>query len=188
MTWEAPIAHHAALFGYWAARRGARPMPDKAEIDPGDIKPVLPHIGLIEKHPGGYRWRLMGTAIAADMGRDLTGQVLGQYVGDLEFVKRITATYDRALGQARAIFEESVYRSASLIPHSVSRLILPLAANGVPAMVIFTRITRQLRNEPAERGWLKGAVGAVRGTFDVASAAELQAQATAWEEAAGVVR
>jgi hypothetical protein len=184
MIWEAPIAFHAALYRYWTEKRGDRPMPDKGAIDPADLKPLLPNIGIIERHPGGYRWRLMGTAITDDMGRDLTGQALGDYVGDRALVRRMTATYDRALGEARAIFEESAYRSAALVPHSVSRLILPLASGGRPSMVIFTRITRQLRDERVERDWLKGAVGAVRGTFDIASLDALEARARAWEKGA----
>ena len=43
----------ATLVRYWNALRGVRPFPGRDEIDPGAIKPVLPHIMLnsSELHP-----------------------------------------------------------------------------------------------------------------------------------------
>ena len=35
-----PLSHE--LYSYWNARRGARPAPYRNEIEPGDIRDVLP--------------------------------------------------------------------------------------------------------------------------------------------------
>ena len=63
-----------ALYRYWEAKRGANDVPSRADIDPAELKPLLPHIILYDAlGPGSYRIRLVGEAIVAFVGRNLTG-------------------------------------------------------------------------------------------------------------------
>lgn len=67
-------------FDYWAAKRGERLMPARADIDPLEIVSILPHVVLIDvlrdARPGwplDFRYRVMGTTVDAHMSRRFTG-------------------------------------------------------------------------------------------------------------------
>lgn len=184
MTSDAPISRHLDLFRYWLAKRGDLPMPARRDIDPSEMRTLLPHIGLIERDQDGYRWRLMGTAIAADLGRDLTGRKFGAYIADLEYVKAVMPIFDQVLASGRAMFEDSVYRTRFGTLHSVSRLVLPLSTDsGALPMLLITRIARFHRSVQAGRNWLNGSTGILRGAFPIASLEDLESRAVAWDRA-----
>jgi hypothetical protein len=72
-----------SLFSYWNRLRGPRSAPRREEMELRSIAPILPVIGVMERHaspkdnfqtgPGRYRWRLVGTGIARLWGNGLTG-------------------------------------------------------------------------------------------------------------------
>lgn len=82
MTFEQQLHAEALriLYNYWQGLRCDRPAPRRADIDPGCIVSVLPHIGLfdVEANPRRYRIRLMGTRIVSWYGCDLTGRYLDE--------------------------------------------------------------------------------------------------------------
>ena len=53
------------IHDYWQRLRSGRPVADRAQIDPVDIKRVLPHLLLLDGggEPPRFRYRLVGTAI-----------------------------------------------------------------------------------------------------------------------------
>lgn len=60
------------LLTYWNARRGDRPAPTRAEIEPADIGPILPHVFICETNGAEeFTFRLAGTAICNLAGREL---------------------------------------------------------------------------------------------------------------------
>jgi hypothetical protein len=63
------------LYAYWTERRGARARPDRADIEPGDIRHLLgdTFILAIDTH-AGHPFRLAGTRACALFGRELRGQ------------------------------------------------------------------------------------------------------------------
>jgi hypothetical protein len=69
----------ASLFGYWEDKRGDRPMPRRADIDPLDFPTHLSGLLLVDvegEDAGGvgiYRYRVVGTAEVELRGRDPTG-------------------------------------------------------------------------------------------------------------------
>lgn len=67
-----------ALYQYWSDKRQSRPMPSRADIDPADIKDLLPYLLLTDVHhdPLRVHFRLVGTAVVDAAGRDMTGQWL----------------------------------------------------------------------------------------------------------------
>lgn len=68
------------LLAYWAGKRGGRPAPGRADIDPLDIPDLLPILNLLDvlREPMRFRHRLVGTEIVKTLGRDATGQIIGE--------------------------------------------------------------------------------------------------------------
>lgn len=66
----------ADLLRYWRDKRGERLLPAHGDIDPIELKA---HLGLlyfvdVEREPRRYRFRMIGTAIVATLGRDMSGR------------------------------------------------------------------------------------------------------------------
>src|ERR1700758_3005731 len=60
------------LLAYWEDRCGEREAPRREDIDPIDIRQILPHVMLWDAEPdGGYRCRVAGTAIDTEMAGSL---------------------------------------------------------------------------------------------------------------------
>jgi hypothetical protein len=65
---------HRILLSYWESRRGTREVPRREDIDPIDIRQILPHVMLWDAETdGGYRCRVAGTAIDMEMAGSLKG-------------------------------------------------------------------------------------------------------------------
>ena len=122
---------HEELFGYWASlRRGAR-LPGRLQIDPRDIKRLLPTVSLIDvgREPLDFRIRLAGTGLYGVYGREITGKRLG------DIYNTTAADYWRGeLGKVVSERRPAVgvhnlaWRGASHL--SILWLRLPLAGNG----------------------------------------------------------
>lgn len=60
------------LFSYWDGLRGKRPAPDRSEIEPGEIRQLLPDMFILEVGRGrAAEFRLAGTRLCALFGREL---------------------------------------------------------------------------------------------------------------------
>jgi CheY-like chemotaxis protein len=64
-------------YEFWLQKCAGRPFPDRADLDPADIKDILPHLTIIEvagsdREPR-FRYRLVGTAVVDAVGKDRTG-------------------------------------------------------------------------------------------------------------------
>jgi hypothetical protein len=63
------------VFGYFNRIRNGRPAPLRADIDPVELKTVLPRIFILEMNrSGAIGFRLAGTRICSIMGRELRGE------------------------------------------------------------------------------------------------------------------
>jgi hypothetical protein len=120
---NARIAPHLDVYRYWDRKRGDRVAVTRRDIDPTEIGSLLRHLALVAPSQGGYRWRLMGTGIVADIGIDLTGQQFGEHIGSGAFVRAVTATFDRVLTLSEPIFEDSLYQTDGGGRKAVSRLL-----------------------------------------------------------------
>ena len=69
-----------ALHAYWNQKRGARAMPARGDLDPIDLKPLLPVMMLIDVVPDErrYVYRLVGTREVEMRGQDPTGKPVGE--------------------------------------------------------------------------------------------------------------
>jgi hypothetical protein len=63
------------LFDYWNDRRGSRPMPERGEIEPGDIRHVLADTFILAFEPQAVpAFRIAGTRVCAIFGRELKSE------------------------------------------------------------------------------------------------------------------
>ncbi len=123
---------HAAsreLYAYWEERRGRRPAPERADIEPGALRQVLSDTFILAlddkaRHP----FRLAGTRICALFGRELKGE---------SFID-LWATASRPLitGLLSILADECVGTVAGITaandkgePLDLELLLLPLSAN-----------------------------------------------------------
>lgn len=75
------------LHAYWDRLRGGNPMPRRGDIDPADIKPLLPNILIAELKTSPFRvfYRLVGSTVTALSGVELSGRHLDEMIAaDLE--------------------------------------------------------------------------------------------------------
>jgi len=76
---------HEELFAYWASLKGGARLPARRDVDPADIKRLLPTLSLIDVLADtpkrgliDYRIRLAGTGLYGVYGREITGRRLGE--------------------------------------------------------------------------------------------------------------
>lgn len=122
---------HEEIYGYWAGlRRGVR-LPARADIQPAELKRLLPTVSLIDvrRDPLSFRVRLAGTGLYGVYGREITGRSL------TEVYSSAAADYWRQ--ELTAVVEERrpgvgvhslAWRGAGHL--SILWLRLPLASNG----------------------------------------------------------
>jgi len=65
------------LFAYWNRRRGRRSAPSRLEIEPADIRALLPDVFILQAEAdGALTFRLAGTGLCALFDRELRGEAL----------------------------------------------------------------------------------------------------------------
>jgi len=125
------------LYAYWSAKRGERAMPSRADLDPGDLKTLLPHILLIDVLEDGadFRYRLVGTEIERHIGRPLTGRLISEILSG-EYLDYIRSLHRRAIAEAVPVYSENNFNDGrsgfALIADfkRAYRLMLPLSRDG----------------------------------------------------------
>jgi hypothetical protein len=99
---------------YWDAKRGARPMPQRRDIDPLDLADHLPYLSLVDVVDSGtdFRFRLLGTGITARFGRDSTGKRMSVVYGsaDAEVRAWITSSFTTIVTSRRPVLMRGVLR------------------------------------------------------------------------------
>jgi hypothetical protein len=123
---------HAAsrqLYAYWDERRGKRPAPGRAEIEPGAIRQVLSDAFILALDSGAsHPFRLAGTRVCALFGRELKGE---------SFIGLWAAASQPVLSDLLAILDRErvgtvagvTAQSADGDPIELELLLLPLSAN-----------------------------------------------------------
>jgi len=119
------------LYEYWADKRRGRHMPSRDDIDPAEIKSLLPYVLLTDIHHDPLRvfFRLVGTGVAEAAGRNLTGQWLHevQLDGGAELwtknYRRVVSERAPVCGRTRATVQPGDERIFEWI-------LLPLSGDG----------------------------------------------------------
>ncbi|UUX49811.1 PAS domain-containing protein [Nisaea acidiphila] len=121
------------LFRLWKSKAGDRTAPSRTDIDVIELKPWLPHILLVDlmEQQADVRFRVIGTWIAEQVGRDDTGKTISE-IGGTDRGKRILEEYYlAAIRFAPYRSCGTFFASAGAKSHlQAERLILPLSEDG----------------------------------------------------------
>jgi hypothetical protein len=179
---QASVSYHLDLYRYWLSKRGSRSMPARRDINPGDIRPLLPYLTIIDRVDGKLRYRLVGSEAAQQIGRDLTGRLVGFYLNQPEIVAHMRAIYERVLATAHPFFATAEYKTTWGSFHHVSQLMLPLSDDGVDAnMIVFARVARFNFNAPSGADWLKGVPVRICDVVQVDDVKHIEQRCLDWE-------
>jgi hypothetical protein len=121
------------LNAYWhQMTSGGSAMPSRQNIEPGKIRDLLANIMIIELHddPLRLRYRLVGTAVSAAMGRDVTGKWLEDVIEDRIRRDKILAMFDTLRRQHTPIFGQTIDSRERHGCHNYHWAIFPLSNDG----------------------------------------------------------
>ena len=117
------------LYEYWRAKTAGRRMPDRGDIEPAEIAPLLPHLLIWEVlETGGYRCRLAGTKIVEVHRREITGLTTVELHGAAG--AHIEAEYDLVVREAAPHYVERSMVWYHQDYRHYKRLLLPLTKGG----------------------------------------------------------
>jgi hypothetical protein len=178
-----PLSHHLDLYAYWLSKRGARIMPARSDIDPVDIPHLLPYLTIAERAGDQFRYRLVGTGVVRDSGREATGGFVGSGLGDPKIIAEARTFWERIFTTARPTFTTAEFCFESGASLFVSTLILPLSSDGVTVdMSISSLVTRFGPDLRASRDWLKGVPVKTSAVSEIGSAEELTKLCREWDK------
>ena len=128
-----------ALFDYWQRKRGDREMPARGDIDPVEIPPLLPILGLVDVLDGGarFRYRLMGTELVQIDGRDYTGRFLDEVLPEGDYADYVIGLFRETATERRPLYSESDFVGDRRVERKVRRLLMPLSDDGQVVDMIF---------------------------------------------------
>ena len=130
-------------FRYWQERRGERPAPSRADLDPTDIPSLLPHLMLVDvcSDEERLRYRLVGTEVERNFGVSMTGRYIDEVMRGryLDFIHDL---YRQVIERCIPIYSENTFSdpdSRAFLqgwPLRTARVMLPLAVNGTAVDMI----------------------------------------------------
>jgi hypothetical protein len=119
------------LYDYWHGKRHGRFAPSRVDIDPAQLKFILPFIYLIDVvgSPLRFRFRLAGTGIVKEYGAEITGKFADEI--DLnEHQAGFVAEYNRVVGHGKPTSSRGNYTKRNGRRLTYEHLTLPLSTNG----------------------------------------------------------
>jgi hypothetical protein len=118
------------LFDYWNERRGRRPVPERADIEPGAIRGVLADTFILSFEPRiGHPFRVAGTRVCALFGREIKGEAFLNLFSDGargEVRDLIAIVAHESVG---VVASASEFKTADHGP-TLELLLLPLGCHG----------------------------------------------------------
>jgi hypothetical protein len=124
-----------ALYEYWDTVRGGRAMPARADIDPGKIPTLLPHI-IMYTAAADYRIRLVGEEIVRFTGRNATGHQAASTMSPRSaemMIKILDAVATERMPKFRA---GKTHWQSDKTYHDFEACFLPLSADGETVDII----------------------------------------------------
>ncbi len=125
-----PSGIHRDLYSLWLGKCAPGQLPGRADFDPREMPRLLPFVTLIdvERDPLRFRIRLVGTAVVAATGLDMTGRYLeemNQIEPALERCRHLVETaYPYFHTDLPLVWSSHNFKSYSVLS-------LPLAADGL---------------------------------------------------------
>ena len=119
------------LYDYWDAKRGERPMPARADLDPIDIRFAIGDVVLadvIDGDPLRFRIRLHGTNLSERTNFDLTGKMLDEMPAP-EF-RELSLRSFRKVVREKALLHVVAARLLDGRMQRYEAILLPLSSDG----------------------------------------------------------
>lgn len=115
---------------YWNRLRGARAMPSRADVDPLDLRGLLPYVYLLDvEGPSRYRYRLIGQDIIDNLKNNATGRIVDDSLFG-EGTQEILAMYDHVAAQGEPVINRGRAFWVDNFWRRYTSLILPLSGDG----------------------------------------------------------
>ncbi len=171
---------HRDLYEAWDRWRGSRRMPSYTDLDPAALKRQLPYLMLLRPEGAHFRYRLVGTQVAEDMGQDFTGRIYGRQVPSDAYALELVQQMCRVRDTAAALFSVTLYRTPKGQTHSAARLILPMGEGDDVGMILQARAARLPVQNIERHFWVGDATGVMVGTVEVGSAEDVGKLAEDW--------
>lgn len=122
------------MYAYWQRKRGDRAMPGRSDIDPAEIKRLLPGMLLVDiaLAPDGtpdFVYRLVGTREVEMRGHDPTGKrVADAYYG--KSADEVTGCYRRVVDVRSPFLDDDCYHLPGQEWSPAASIYLPLSGDG----------------------------------------------------------
>jgi len=153
-TWNSleriPHPKIRAFAEYWQSKRAQRRAPARADIDPAELGPFLPHMYMLDVVPPGPRIkvRLLGTEALQSGGVDLTGRFADEVLPPARYAE-LQQEIDDVLRNFVLRYQISDLAWQGR-PHArYHRLMMPLSADQVTVNILFG--AQMLSVEDAQR-------------------------------------
>jgi hypothetical protein len=133
-------------------KRGARAMLSRQDIDPMELRHVLPRVGLIDVHhdPLRFRMRLAGTNWREGLGFDPTGLWLDEWPHERQG-KLLTRSFGIVVAEKRAMRSRRHTVIDDVMLH-YEAMIIPLASDGHTINMLMT-VSAPLQQGHAKPSW-----------------------------------
>jgi len=135
---------------YWNAKRGDRPMPARADLDPTEMIAFLPNVILLDvlREPLDFRYRLIGTMVEEHMSQPYTGRRFSEFEGQRQG-SRIWTNSERVLTERRPVRTDVPYIGPKRDFTTIEDVMMPLSADGESVDVIFI-VVEYIRRKPCD--------------------------------------
>jgi hypothetical protein len=135
---DAPLRE---LYAYWRRVKGDRAFPRRRDFDPAAVKPLLPNIMLLDiVGARRFRYRLVGTAMVAAFGRDLTGSYVGDAPMQEEFRTYLLDLYATVAARRAPVAASSEFRRPNVDWLWTHRVLLPMAKTDELDMILVGQV------------------------------------------------
>jgi hypothetical protein len=117
------------LRDYWDSKRGGRMAPARSDIDPTEIKSLLPHLLIAEvfSDPLRVRFRLAGTRVCEAFGFNIAGRWLEELDLDIDFWM---AQYRRLIAAPAPIYGRTTGMRGAVEAFRCDWAVFPLSRDG----------------------------------------------------------
>ncbi|MBO6562919.1 MAG: PAS domain-containing protein [Nisaea sp.] len=144
---RSPLVREAYML--WDDKRGARPMPARADFDPVEMPRLLASMILVdvEQPETRLKVRLAGTKIVDMFGSDYTGMYMDEIdFGDVR--EKVLGEYLLCATEKRPLFSDHSFRKINDYYHSIERVLLPLSNDGKTVNMLMAVLDFERMREP----------------------------------------
>ena len=136
---------------YWNEKRGHRAMPARADFDPMEIIPILPHVVLLDvlRDPLDFRYRLIGTLTEEHMAEPYTGRRFSE-IPHQRAPSRIWSCSEQVVQDPRPLRSDIPYIGPKRDFTTVEDVMMPLAADGETVDMIFVVVDYNQKRASAD--------------------------------------